>query len=300
VAKSHAELVREGHRLRAFRSGLVEASREARHQRSMHLGHAGPLEQRAEIVFEVVEEAHAFGDRRRPPIDCLDDVVEAVAGEVEVARSARMIEGRLHHAPRVFVSADPQAVETCDEHHQRELFFVSVLLEVCDGIRHQRSDAFERIGGIADVSTGDGSEHTGHSLDGPIAGGPCSRSRLVEQRDRPGEAPELTDELRDVEQQRQPSRRIQLCGSAEQRCSGRGVAPITGAPAGRRQMPCRSCGERLFGGSGEAELGSVAVALFEVMPDDLLELGEAIAGGLLEPGGELLVQRGKQLLAVAW
>ena len=45
-----------------------------------------------------------------------------------------------------------------------------------------------------------------------------------------------------------------------------------------------------------AELGAVAVGLLEVVAEDLLVLGHAVAGRALEPVGELLVQRGAELL----
>ena len=84
--------------------------------------------------------------------------------------------------------------------------------------------------------------------------------------------------------------------AAEQVRGGVDVAAVVCAAAGRAEVPAaRSASARASSSSGP-ELGAVAVGLLEVVAEDLLVLADALAGEPLEPVGELLVQRGAELL----
>ena len=91
--------------------------------------------------------------------------------------------------------------------------------------------------------------------------------------------------------------RGQQCRRASEQ-PGRGVdvgAPRS-PPSGRRETFGGTSTERLCRLVDGAELGAVAVALLEVVPEDLLVLGDPRGDEALEPVGEPLVQGCAELL----
>ena len=68
------------------------------------------------------------------------------------------------------------------------------------------------------------------------------------------------------------------------------VLPAKGSLAGVLEAEHRSPRDGRDELAGLAELRAIAVRLLQVVADDLLELGEPVAGGRLEPVGEALVE----------
>ena len=71
---------------------------------------------------------------------------------------------------------------------------------------------------------------------------------------------------------------------------GGGVAAVPSAPCSGVQIPGRPRPELLGDRTGLPQLDPIAIGLTKVVPEDLLELHQAIAGGSLEPVREARVK----------
>ena len=122
---------------------------------------------------------------------------------------------------------------------------------------------------------------------------------LVEHADSLGVASGLHERLAEVHDDagaRRMPRGQQCRRTSEQPGRGVDVGAPRSPPSGRRETLGGTFTERAGLVVDRAELGAVAVALLEVVAEDLLVLGHAVAGDALEPVGELLVQGGAELL----
>ncbi len=85
-------------------------------------------------------------------------------------------------------------------------------------------------------------------------------------------------------------------GTGDQARCRSGVAAANDCSASRRREPLPGAGRELHAARAQrAELLAVAMRLLEVVTDDLVELGRALAGAVLEPACEALVQVGPRL-----
>ena len=116
---------------------------------------------------------------------------------------------------------------------------------------------------------------------------------LVEHADGLGVASSFHERLAEVHDDagaRRMPRGQQGRRTSEQPGRGVDVGAPRSPPSGRRETPGGTCAERLCLVVDGAELGAVEVALLEVVPEDLLVLGDPRGDQALQPVGELLVQ----------
>ena len=134
--------------------------------------------------------------------------------------------------------------------------------------------------------------HAGASLQDGVTDGPSALDRLGQDglRSRDVGLPERHPKVSQEVESARIVRRQEVHGSRQQ-VLGRREVPVRERPAAGRGQPFGGrLGDRARLIVDRSELGLVPVRVFEVVADDLLELGDPVARLAFEPAGETLMQ----------